>query len=110
MRLLFVYILLYLCVREVVPMIASVELQVPLTKLMAYDCQTDGHSIVVRESSFDGIPISDGEVIFDYILPEGVLWKDIKFRTNMGSLFITVPVMHPTMYTIKTISESGVLI
>ena len=110
MRLIVLCVLVCVCVGKVVPKRGSVELQVPLTKLMAYDCQTDGHSIVVRETSYDGIPISDGEVIFDYALPEGTVWKDIKFRTHMGSLFITVPVIYPSMYTIKTISEMSVIV
>lgn len=110
MRLLLLFMLVGVSCGKVVPKRGSVELQVPLTKLMAYDCQTDGHSIIVRETSYDGIPISDGEVIFDYALPEGTIWKDIKFRTHMGSLFVTVPVIYPTMYTIKTISEMGVLV
>ena len=88
---------------------SSIELQVPLTPLMAYDCSTDGHSIVVREASLDGIPV-DGEIIFDYHLPEGVIWPDIKFRTNMGSLYITVPVMYPHFYSIKSIDEQGILV
>lgn len=88
---------------------SSIELQVPLTPLMAYDCKTDGHSIIVRESSLDGIPV-DGETIFDYHLPEGVLWSDIKFRTNMGSLYITVPVVYPHFYTIQSIDEHGIIV
>ena len=89
---------------------ASIELQVPLTPLMAYDCQTDGHSLIVREASVDGIPLTDGDTILDYHVPEGVVWKDIKYRTNMGSLFITIPVMYPHFYTIQNIDEKGVLV
>ena len=89
---------------------ASIELQVPLTPLVAYDCQTDGHSLIIREASMDGIPLTDGDTILDYHVPEGVVWKDIKYRTNMGSLFITIPVMYPHFYTIQNIDEKGVLV
>lgn len=106
--LLFIYFY-FVCARPVSVSTSSIELQVPLTPLMAYDCSTDGHSIVVREASLDGIPV-DGEIIFDYQLPDGVLWPDIKFRTNMGSLYITVPVMYPHFYTIKSIDEQGILV
>lgn len=107
MRLILLFVFLGACAGAIAPKQGSIELQVPLTQLMAYDCQSDGHSIVVRETSYDGIPISDGEVVLDYVLPEGTVWKDIKFRTHMGSLFITVPLSHPTMYTIATISDTG---
>jgi len=89
---------------------AGVELQVPLTPLMAYDCSTDGHSLIIRETSFDGIPISDGNTILDYHVPDGVVWKDIKYRTNMGSLFITIPIVHPHIYTLKHINSEGILV
>ena len=89
---------------------SSLELQVPLTKLMAYDCQTDGHSIIVKETSLDGIPLTHGEVILDYVLPEGVVWKDLKFRTHMGSLYISVPIVHTNFYTIQSIDENGIII
>lgn len=92
------------------PATASIELQVPLTPLMAYDCQTDGHSLIIREASMDGIPLTDGNTILDYHVPEGVVWKDIKYRTNMGSLFITIPIMYPHFYTIQNIDEKGVLV
>ncbi len=89
---------------------ASIELQVPLTPLMSYDCRTDGHSLLVREASLDGIILTDGHIILDYQVPEGVVWKDIKYRTNMGSLFITIPVVYPHYYTVQSIDEKGVLV
>lgn len=90
--------------------LSNIEVQVPLKKFMAYDCKTDGHNIIIKESSFNGIPLSEGEVIFDYLIPEGVVWKDIKFRTNMGSLYITIPIMYPHFYSIASIDEKGILV
>jgi hypothetical protein len=92
------------------PITASVELQVPLTPLMAYDCRSDGHTILVREAAMDGIPLTDGNIILDYHVPEGVVWEDIKYRTNMGSLFITIPIVYPHFYTVQSINERGVLV
>ena len=57
----------FVCAHPVSISTSSIELQVPLIPLMAYDCSTDGHTIVVREASLDGIPV-DGEIIFDYHL------------------------------------------
>lgn len=89
---------------------ASIELQVPLTPSMAYDCRTDGHALLVREASMDGIPLTDGNIILDYQVPEGVVWADIKYRTNMGSLFITIPVVYPHYYTVQHINEKSILV
>lgn len=86
---------------------SSIDLMVPLSKLTAYDVAGDGHSIMIRESSYDGIPLTEGEVILDYELPRGVVWKDIKFRVNMGSLYITIPTVYPVMYTLASVSGEG---
>lgn len=89
---------------------ANIELQVPLTPSMSYDCTSDGHSIRMKEVSYEGIPLSDGEVILDYYLPEGVVWSDLKFRTNMGSLFISIPISYPHFYTLTNINEQGIVV
>jgi len=89
--------------------IGSIDLQVPLTPKMAYDCQTNGHSIIMREASFDGVPL-DGNIVFAYKVPEGVKWEDIKFRTHMGSLFITIPIMYPHFYSIQHVPGNGILV
>ena len=86
---------------------SSVEILVPLTPLTAYDVAGDGHSIMIRESSYDGVPLSEGNVIFDYELPSGIIWDDIKFRTHMGSLYITIPTYYPHMYPIASVYEKG---
>jgi hypothetical protein len=88
---------------------ANIELQVPLTPLMSYDCKTDGHSILIKEISMDGIPLTDGNVIFDYHVPEGVVWKDVKYRTNMGFLFISVPIVYPHFYTVQSINDGALV-
>ena len=89
---------------------ANVELQVPLTPRMSYDCTSDGHSIRLKEASFEGIPLSDGEVVLDYFLPEGIVWKDISFRTSMGSLYISIPVSYPPFYTVASVDEQGIVV
>lgn len=89
---------------------SSIDLMVPLSKLTAYDVSGDGHSIMIRESSYDGIPLSEGHVIFDYELPRGVVWSDIKFRVNMGSLYITIPMYFPHFYPIVSVSDKGEVI
>ena len=86
---------------------SSIEILVTLTSLTAYDVSGDGHSIMIRESSYDGIPLTEGNVIFEYELPRGVLWKDIKFRVHMGSLYITIPTVFPHFYPIVSVSEKG---
>jgi len=86
---------------------SSIEILVPLTPLTAYDVSGDGHSMMIRESSYDGVPLSEGNVIFDYELPRGVVWTDIKFRVHMGSLYITIPTFFPHFYTIASVSEKG---
>ena len=89
---------------------ANVELQIPLTPRMSYDCTSDGHSIRMKEASFEGIPLSDGEVVLDYYLPEGTIWSDLKFRTSMGSLYISIPVSYPHFYTLSNINEQGIIV
>lgn len=89
---------------------ANVELQVPLTPRMSYDCTSDGHSIRLKEASFEGIPLSDGEVVLDFFLPEGIVWKDLSFRTSMGSLYISVPISYPNFYTVASVDEQGIIV
>ena len=86
---------------------SSIDLMVPLSKLTAYNVSGDGHSILIRESSYDGIPLTEGEVILDYELPRGVVWSDIKFRVNMHNLYITIPIYFPHFYTIASVSDKG---
>ena len=86
---------------------SSIEILVPLTPLTAYDVSSDGHSIVIRQSSYDGIVLSEGGVVFDHELPRGVIWEDIKFRVHMGSLYITIPTYYPHIYPIASVSEKG---
>ena len=45
---------------------SSIDIMVPLTKLMSYDVSSDGHSIMIREASLDGILLSDNDIILDY--------------------------------------------
>jgi len=103
-------IILLLLVTSALADIVSVELMVPLKKLTAYDCKTDGHSIIVKESSYDGIPIDHGETIFDFHVPEGTVWEDIKYRVNMQTLYITLPVQYPHIYTVVSINEHSVIV
>ncbi len=84
-------LLLLMCV-SVAHASRNIDLKVPLTPKMSYDCQTFDRVIVMRESFFDGVPI-DGNIIFTYKVPEDVSWEDIKFRTSNGSLFITIPIV-----------------
>ena len=37
----------------------------------------------------------------------GIIWDDIKFRTHMGSLYITIPTYYPHMYPIASVNEKG---
>lgn len=89
---------------------SSIDLMVPLSKLTAYDVSGDGHSIMIRESSYDGVLLTEGEVILDYELPRGVVWSDIKFRVNMGNLYITIPTYFPHFYPIAIVSYEGEVI
>ena len=89
---------------------ANVELQIPLTPHMAYDCTSDGHSIKMKEVSFEGIPLTDGEIVLDYYVPEGTVWSDLKFRTSMGSMYISIPVSYPHFYTMANIDEQGIIV
>ena len=88
-------------VRAAVPS-HSIDLKVPLTPKMAYDCQTNDRVIIMRESFFDGVPI-DGNIVFAYKVPEDVRLEDIKFRTHYGSLFITIPIADDLMAAQATV-------
>jgi hypothetical protein len=87
----------------------DVEISVKLTPRMAYDCKTDGHHLLMRESAFDGIPLTKGSIVLDYYMPKGTIWSDIKFRTENHVLYITIPLSSPPYYAIQTIKD-GILI
>jgi hypothetical protein len=87
----------------------DIEISVNLTPRMSYDCKTDGHHLLMRESSFDGIPLTKGSTLLDYYMPRGTKWSDLKFRTKDHVLYITIPISSPPYYVIQSI-ENGILI